>query len=446
MAIGSLAFRGYRYLWLNLGCEIIAFYLVDRTMPSPDLAAKPRRFNFERWLWSWHVLTYLALAIGLVSALSRPAPKTIPILLLSVLFAGWYTVCIVTKYAVFKRSLLLMLAYLGIGWGIWFWLTTYDMIFMTVLVGLYPQVFGLPPTPWKIVGAVILTVLTVWRQTSVMGFVSWAYLTVALVTLAAAIALGLFIDAVVRQSEERRQLIEELQAARSSLAAAERQAGALEERQRLAREIHDTLAQGFTSIIMHLETVEAALDSDPGGVRKGIGQVRSVARESLAEARRMVWALQPESLEHASLSEAIKRLASRWMEETGVQAEANITGRPHRLPAEIEVTVLRSAQEALVNIRKHAWANRVALTLSYMDDLIALDVHDDGMGFEPDLAPEAPDSESLGGFGLRAMRERVEAQGGTFSVESAVGEGTTIAVALPVFADPQQAAEMEQRH
>ncbi len=402
-------------------------------MSTQHPEVNPSRFNFERWLWVWHALTYLGLAIALVDALvltPRSVPEAIPILILSALFAAWYAVCIVTKYEMFERSLVLLLGYFAVGWGIWFWLTTYEI--MTLLVGLYPQVFGLPPTRWKVIGAVILTVLAAWRQTVAMGFISWVYLIVAAMTSSAAIALALFIEAVVHQSEERRQLIEELQDARNSLASAERLAGMLEERQRLAREIHDTLAQGFTSIIMHLETIEAALGSDPAAVLKHLDRARNAARESLADARRMVWALQPESLERSSLAEVLRRLAERWSEENHIQASTIVTGAVRSSLPEIEVTLLRVAQESLANIRKHARASNVTLTLSYMDDLVALDVHDDGAGFDVDHALAQPDGSQSSGFGLRSMRERVEALGGTLSIESAPQEGTTVAVALPV--------------
>jgi len=140
-------------------------------------------------------------------------------------------------------------------------------------------------------------------------------------------------------------------------------------------------------------------------------------------------------LERASLADAIRRLADRWSTGGDIQARATITGVAHSLPPEIEVTLPRVAQEALTNVRKHAQAHEVTLTLSYMDDLVALDVHDDGQGFDlAGITPQPSDGDT-GGFGLRAMRERVEALNGTLSVESIPDEGTTVAISLPVFAD-----------
>jgi len=212
-----------------------------------------------------------------------------------------------------------------------------------------------------------------------------------------------------------------------------RQAGVLRERQRMAHEIHDTLAQGFTSIVMNLEAAEGVIPSNLDRAQHHLDQARLTARESLTEARRLVWALRPEPLEGASLPEALGRLAERWSEESGISAGVSTTGTPCPLPSEVEVMLFRVAQEALNNARKHArGASRVALTLSYMGETVALDVRDDGEGFDPAReAGRVRDRES-GGFGLKGMRERVEGVGGLLSVESAPGEGSTLTVELPV--------------
>jgi signal transduction histidine kinase len=213
-----------------------------------------------------------------------------------------------------------------------------------------------------------------------------------------------------------------------------RQVGVLRERQRLAHEIHDTLAQGFTSIVMKLEAAEETLPTDPAVTQRHIDQSRRIARESLGEARRLMWALRPESLERSSLPETLARLAERWAEECGAEASTTVTGTPRPLAPEIEVRLLRVGQEALNNCRKHAQARQVVMTLSYMNNFVALDIHDDGVGFDP-AKPHSGTSDHSGGFGLNGMRERVEQLGGTLLVESAPGEGTTLVVELPVAAD-----------
>ena len=214
------------------------------------------------------------------------------------------------------------------------------------------------------------------------------------------------------------------------------ESGVMGERQRLANEIHDTLAQGFTSIVLNLEAAEGMLPPALRSVQQYLDQARSIARESLGEARRLMWALRPESLERAPLPEALARLAERWSGECGVDASVNVTGAPRSLPPEIEVTLLRVGQEALSNCRKHARASHVVLSLSYMKNLIALNVQDDGVGFDPDgVSTAGPGPQSTGGFGLMGMRERVEKMRGTLMVQSAPGEGSTLMVAVPVSAE-----------
>lgn len=205
----------------------------------------------------------------------------------------------------------------------------------------------------------------------------------------------------------------------------------------MAHEIHDTLAQGFTSIVMNLEAAEGTLHSELGRARRHLDHARLTARESLTEARRLVWALRPEALESAPLPEALDRLTKRWTEESGVAADVTVTGTPRKLSPKIESTLFRTAQEALNNARKHADASRVALTLSYMGDCVALDARDDGVGFDPSRTATEERDETSGGFGLKGMRERIEQAGGSLFVESAPGEGSTLAVELPAMVAPE---------
>lgn len=220
-----------------------------------------------------------------------------------------------------------------------------------------------------------------------------------------------------------------------------RNAGILRERQRMAHEIHDTLAQGFTSIVINLEAAKGAMPPQARQVRYHLDQIALTARESLAEARRLVWALRPGALDEDSLPEALGRLADRWARESGVFCSFTATGVPHTLPGGIETALFRVAQEALSNARKHAGASRIALTLSYLGDVIALDIRDDGAGFDPTVAPVRARACGTGGFGLTGMRERIEECGGSLSVESAPGEGTTLAVWLPMNPEPGDEAK-----
>jgi signal transduction histidine kinase len=210
-----------------------------------------------------------------------------------------------------------------------------------------------------------------------------------------------------------------------------RQAGVSEERRRMAREIHDTLAQGLMGIITQLQ---AAQRTGVGGdaAARHIDQAVDLARESLTEARRSVQALAPEPLADARLPEAIQDVARRWSDLHGLAVSVTTTGTPRVMRPEIEVALLRTAQEALANVAKHADASRVGLTLSYMEDLVTLDVRDDGVGFATvnGTEPRRPRN-AQGGFGLSAMRQRVEGVAGRLEVESEPDGGTAICASIP---------------
>jgi signal transduction histidine kinase len=197
--------------------------------------------------------------------------------------------------------------------------------------------------------------------------------------------------------------LEENAGLHAQLLAQAREAGVLDERQRMAREIHDTLAQGLTGIITQLEATERA-GRRPEQWRRHLDQARALARESLAEARRSVQALRPEPLEEAGLPDAIAHMARRWSETSVVEFSFATTGEPRPLLAELEMTLFRVAQEALANVAKHAAATKVGLTLSYMDDAVLLDVRDDGVGFTPVPAGGNGHTGDGQGFGLDAMR------------------------------------------
>ncbi|MER6196376.1 sensor histidine kinase [Streptomyces sp. NPDC001586] len=242
---------------------------------------------------------------------------------------------------------------------------------------------------------------------------------------AVAVATVLGYQALYRESERRRELIEELITTRAELAAAERGAGILAERERLAREIHDTLAQGLSSIQLLLRAAERALPEEAPALEH-IARAREAAQENLAEARRFVRALTPPDLEHGSLAAALERLCAGV---PGPRVRFSLSGGPRVLPTPYEVALLRIAQSALANVVRHARAGRAEITLTFMDASVTLDIVDDGQGFDP---PSAASASGDGGFGLPAMRSRAETLGGLFTVESAPGQGTAVAVTLPL--------------
>jgi signal transduction histidine kinase len=250
------------------------------------------------------------------------------------------------------------------------------------------------------------------------------------------VAMALVNKDAISQSFERRKLIDELTAARRDAAAAERAAGVAQERARLAREIHDTLMQGFASVVTHLETADAVLTSDPDRARTHVSAAEEAARASLAEARTLIWALRPAAIAEAGLPVALRRVALAASGPNGPQVEATVSGPARQLQTDVEVALLRAAQESLANARRHAAATHINVTLTYFDDVVTLDVADDGYGFDPSKADES------GGLGLRGIRERAEGLGGSLTVESSPGEGTTVAIALPAIETPDSLDEV----
>ncbi|MEU9864174.1 sensor histidine kinase [Streptomyces sp. NPDC047971] len=243
----------------------------------------------------------------------------------------------------------------------------------------------------------------------------------------AAIATAVFVHAQ-RQAERQRTLIDDLIRTRRELAAIERREGTLAERQRLSMEIHDTLAQGLSSQQMLLQAAERTWDADPSTARRHVRTAESIAERNLAEARRFVHDLAPADLaEGGGLEEALRMLAGRE------SAVFRVDGAPVPLPERVQSALLRIAQGALANVREHAAATSAALTLTYLDDQVVLDIADDGRGFDAGQRAGGPGGErGVRGHGLPAMRVRAQQLGGTLTVESTPGEGTVLSVAIPL--------------
>jgi signal transduction histidine kinase len=390
---------------------------------------------WEKWEWLWNAIFYITIPVSFGVVLLDNVRAT-PLWITGLLSGGlllwhWFGIRLAYKGLTSwnERPIARFIIITG-DIILWFVLVNISPAYYVTLFGLFAMVFRHLPIPYAIAATLLLTAGIIFEQLADTGKsftltnpAIWTFFFIGL----ASILLGIWISVIIEQSARRRQLIDKLEAAQAELAAAERREGALEERQRLAREIHDTLAQGFTSIVLHLETAEQALPGDLEKLRKHIDLARSTARTSLDQARRVVQDLRPDLLEKQSLPEAIERSAARWSDEAGIQVTTKTTGNRIILHPDIEVTLLRAAQEALNNIRKHAQATAVQLTLSYMDDLVILDVQDNGVGLHG-----AQPSSLSGGYGLRAMRERVEICGGSLALESDLGEGTTVVVTIPL--------------
>ncbi|SDE33737.1 sensor histidine kinase [Glycomyces harbinensis] len=259
---------------------------------------------------------------------------------------------------------------------------------------------------------------------------------IVVVVQIAAISVGFRLnDQMSRLNSEREEAFRTREAAleenaglHMQLMTQAREAGVLDERQRMAREIHDTVAQGLAGIIAQLHAVDGT--DDEAQRRRHLDSALDLARDSLAEARRTVQAIGPPTLDASQLPEALAEVSSKWSASESVPVELVTTGEARPMHPEVEVTLLRIAQEALTNVAKHAEAGRVGITLSYMEDQLAIDVRDDGLGFEPGRTRAS----GKGGYGLSAMRQRVARLDGRLSIESEPGRGTVVSASVPAIA------------
>jgi signal transduction histidine kinase len=287
-----------------------------------------------------------------------------------------------------------------------------------LLFALCPMIFIILPIRSAAVAVIFANLLPL--ATGVLRGNRWYLFThlgpVSVVTAAAAVCLGVWINRVVAQSTERAALIAELESSRAEVARLSHEAGVGAERARLAGEIHDTLAQGFTSIVTLLQAVDPALADER------IALAVRTARENLAESRALVAALAPAALAAGSLPAAVRRQAARFAEETGIPASCRVCGDTRALPTAVEVVLLRAVQESLTNVRRHADAREVRVVLSFVEGCVRLVVRDDGGGFDP---------AAVHGFGVQGMRSRAEQVGGTLTVRSDQETGTFIEVEVP---------------
>ncbi len=241
-----------------------------------------------------------------------------------------------------------------------------------------------------------------------------------------------------RDALERERLVDSLTLAQAEmaglqeeLALTQRHSGAIAERTRLSRDIHDTIAQGLSSIRL---LARAELDRvDCGDAARTLSQVEALAGDNLADVRRIVAELTPSELEDNALAAALARMLARFEGETGIATDLRVDDTLPTLSTTHEVALLRTAQSALANVRLHAAANRVVVSLLDSDDTVRLDVVDDGHGFDVGEWIDEPHSPGSS-FGLRFMRSRLREQGGGLEIESTPGDGTALSAHLPITA------------
>lgn len=319
-------------------------------------------------------------------------------------------------YQVIAWSLLLAIQLVDPGTESW-------MLFFI----LYPQMWAMLEVRSAAVGT-LLTLVTFgavrfWQS----GFDSealGAILISSVISLGISMALGIFINRIVDEAQSRAETIDELRATQARLAAVERDRGVQDERERISREIHDTLAQGFTSVVALARASASALArGDHALVAERVALIEQTALDNLTEARLIVAELSPAHLQSRTVPEALERLAASVTHESGVEVRVEVRGEPVALGGSGDVVLLRTAQEALSNVRRHSGARHTRLVLTYAVAEVRLEIADDGRGFAPESVPS--------GFGLDGVRARVAELGGTAALASTPGSGTTLSVVLP---------------
>lgn len=307
----------------------------------------------------------------------------------------------------------------------------------------YIYAFAVLPWPWRAPGVALVAVVASTAQASAvaepgaLGVVIYLAVVAANMVIMVGMAWFLHLDERERGELARtNRLLEATLAENADLHARllvqARETGVIDERRRMAREIHDTVTQGLIGIVTQLQAAEGMREV-PEEWRRHFDAIRGLARDSLAEARRSVHALRPEPLEAARLGDALAEVAERCSALNGLPVQVTTTGTVRPMAPEAEFVLLRTAQEALANVARHADATRAGVTLSYLDGEVALDVRDDGRGFDPEALD--PPSRRSGGYGLTIMRQRVEGLSGTLRLESEPGAGTGISAHIPTGSD-----------
>lgn len=391
-------------------------------------------------------LPYVLLAVCttvtlLPTSLDVHVPATLGLTLAMAIWLLWFTLYL-EQGRNRRLAVLYFTGLMALGAGLVVLAPWYAIV---VFVG-YIHAYLCLPGRWRYVGvsvtALILAVAYMGGVDNINAETWWIWLAVSLVSVVLSQMFFYFGDVSERRNHRQKQALAQLHEANVKLEEAleenaglhaqlvvqAREAGVLDERQRIAREMHDTLAQSLAGILTQLQAAEQSVVQPPT-VRRHLTKAMNLARESLTEARRTVHAVEPELLAEARLPEAISDVTRRWSEVNQIDAVLTTTGDPRPMHADVEVTLLRTAQEALANIAKHAKAGRVGLTLSYMEDLVTLDVRDDGVGFESGV--KLAGGLANGGFGLAGMRQRIQRLAGRLEIESEPDGGTAISASVP---------------
>ncbi|MEW2009280.1 sensor histidine kinase [Microbacterium sp. NPDC078814] len=375
------------------------------------------------------VITVVLTVVGVVRSLADGVP--VPWLLATALaFLGWYGGGLLLSSRTDDRAL-------AAGWllgltAIWLGAVALSPEFVWLAFSLWLLAGFLLRLRWAVLLSILILAVVIVAPLLHTGTTTYANVIGPLVGGIFALGISRGYLELVRDGRERRRLIaslvatqQEMAALQDELARTQRESGAAAERTRVSRDIHDTVAQSLSSIVL---LARSAAEHEDGRDRV-LAQIGALAAEGLADARRIVDDLMPAELDGSALSDALARMLERLTAETGIAATFHADEDLPALGLDAEVALLRTAQSALANVRSHAGATRVVVTLADAGDAVRLDVVDDGRGFDPSRLDSAGPG---GGYGLRAMRARLRELGGGLDVESAAGDGTALSAHLPL--------------
>ncbi|GAA1213937.1 sensor histidine kinase [Rhodoglobus aureus] len=378
--------------------------------------------GYFRWMSIAVVVTVAVMTVLVVGSGAPPANQWGAGVALGVLVVAWFTLGIRAGRSTVAAVLFvgILAVTLGVGVALMPTMATLQAI-------AYPLVWTIiDRTRNAIIGNIVVAVavgvgFVIFLGTSPEAIAE----TIAIVGLSLifSLALGLWITQISHLSEQRQTLLTELHATRDELAAVSRDAGVASERERLAREIHDTIAQDLTGLVLVAQRARRELDTNnAAAAAEQLELIEESARAALAETRAMVAASAPVGLTSDGISAALERLAERYSRETHVSVTVNAAGLP-TIARETEVVVLRCAQEALANIRKHAEASHATIEVTAVEGAVSILVTDDGEGFDTEKART--------GFGLEGMSERLALVSGQLTIDSSRA-GTILHATIPL--------------
>ena len=384
-----------------------------------------------------HLMAVVLTAIGVIRAIGDGVGMPAAIIS-GVAILGWHTAGTILPSKTHSRNLA---AWWLLGFAaIWIAAVAVSAEFVWLAFLLWLLAGHLLPLRWGLLFSGFVLAVVIVAPILHHGTTSYANIFGPLIGGIFAFGISRGYLQLLRDAAERERLLASLTRAQAEtaelqdeLALAQRHSGAIAERTRISRDIHDTIAQALSSIRL-LAHAGAGRTEDPDAART-LEQVETLAGDSLADVRRIVAALAPAELDDDALASALQRMLDRAHDEAGLAVELHVDDSMPILPTEVEVALLRTAQSALANVRAHAGASRVVVTMADAGDAIRLDVADDGVGFDATRWERAARRPDGSGYGLRAMRARLRELGGDLDIESTPGDGVALSASLPITAN-----------